>query len=391
MHSTYQITGNRQVDHMTKRITPGEIKKANRQQIFQFIYENQKVAQQDIAYALHLSRPTVASNVTELEDEGLIFKNGQQDSDQIGRKAAAYSVVSNYRVAVGVELMNDQFTVIVVDLYGNKIDRIVHKIRFEKKETYYRTVCEQILHFLEKLNLKDEQILGIGFAIQGLISADGKTVVYGAILDCTDLSTGVFQKYLHFPCVFVHDPDGAAMSELWRSPDLKDAIYLSLSRHLGGSIISDRQVQPGKHGHSGTFEHKQIKLDGKPCYCGKKGCAETVCSMGALLGDEDPDEFFEKVRNMEEDAYNRWYAYLSSLARMICNLHLILDVDFILGGHLAPYFTEKDIQYLYNEVRKHTPFYDVDDYIKISKMPSHNIAIGAALPYITQFLNNIEG
>lgn len=376
---------------MAKRITPGEIKKANRQQIYQFIYEHQRVAQQDIAYALHLSRPTVASNMSELEEEGLIFKDGQQDSDQIGRKAAAYSIVSDYRVAVGVELMNDQIKIIAIDLYGKKMNRVVHKIMFEKKEEYYKKVCEYILLFIKELKLKDEQILGIGLAIQGLVSADGTTVVYGAILDCTDLSTGVFRKHLHYPCSFIHDPDGAALSELWCSPDLKDAVYLSLSRHLGGSIISNRQVQPGKHGHSGTFEHIQVSMEGKPCYCGKRGCAETICSMGALVGDEDPDRFFEKVRHMEEDAYDRWHTYLSYLARLICNLHLVLDVDFILGGHLAPYFTEKDIQYLYNEVRKLSPFYDVDDFIKISKMPSHNITVGAALPYIIKFLNNIDG
>ena len=43
---------------MTQRITPGQIKKTNRQQIYTYIYENRKVSQQEIAYGLHLSRPT---------------------------------------------------------------------------------------------------------------------------------------------------------------------------------------------------------------------------------------------------------------------------------------------------------------------------------------------
>ena len=68
---------------------------------------------------------------------------------------------------------------------------------------------------------------------------------------------------------------------------------------------------------------------------------------------------------------------------------LVLDVDFILGGHLAKYFTEADIQYLYGQLRRSCPFEDRDDYIRISKMPSHNITIGAALPYIQRFLDDI--
>ena len=74
---------------MTQRITPGQIKKNNRQQIYNYIYEEKNVSQQAIAYALHLSRPTVATNLSELEEDGLICKNGQLESDQIGRKAVA--------------------------------------------------------------------------------------------------------------------------------------------------------------------------------------------------------------------------------------------------------------------------------------------------------------
>lgn len=375
---------------MPKKITPGEIKKVNRGHIYRFIYEHEKVSQQDITYALHLSRPTVAANITELEEDGLIFKDGQQDADQIGRKAAAYSVVSEYRVAIGVELTSREVKIIAVDLYGSKIERIVHKLGFAKSEAYYRQVCDHIQDFIDMMKFRDEQILGIGFAMQGLVSEDGTSVVYGAILDCTGLTISEFEKYLKYPCLFVHDPDGAALSEIWHSPDLKNALYLSMSSHLGGSIINERQVKPGKHGHSATFEHIMVVPNGKKCYCGKYGCAETVLSMKSLLEDEDPDEFFELVRNGDADHHERWMRYLKRLAIMINNLHLIVDVDFILGGHLAPYFNETDIRFLYDEVRKLSPFYDTDDYIKISKLPSHNITIGAALQFIVRYLEDID-
>ena len=45
--------------------------------------------------------------------------------------------------------------------------------------------------------------------------------------------------------------------------------------------------------------------------------------------------------------------------------------------------------FLYDEIRRRTPFTDTDDYILISKMPSHNVAVGAALPYIRGFLEDI--
>ena len=373
---------------MVHHITPRQIKRTNRQMIYDFIYREKKVSPQDIVFALRLSRPTVASNLLEMEESGLILKNGLSENDQIGKKAVAYSVVAEYRIAIGVAITRDKVKIIAVNLYGEKINRVVMDIPFEKQDWYYKKAAEGILDFISSLNIAREKILGIGFAMQGLVSSDGQRVVYGKILDCFGLTIDVFQKWLNYPCVFIHDMDSAALSELWNSPELNDAIYISLDYHVGGAFIFDRQISTGKHGHSATFEHIQAKPEGQLCYCGKRGCFETVCSMKALLGNEDPEKFFQAVRNKESEPAIKWKIYLEYLSHLIANLHLVNDTNFILGGHLAQYFMEDDIKIIYDNVRSYTPFDDADDYILLSKMPSHNITIGAALFYIRAFLEN---
>ena len=59
---------------MKKSITPNQIRENNRYLIYQYIYRKEKVSQQDIAYDLHLSRPTVTTNLSSLEEDGLINK-----------------------------------------------------------------------------------------------------------------------------------------------------------------------------------------------------------------------------------------------------------------------------------------------------------------------------
>ena len=375
---------------MTNRITPGQIKKNNRQQIYNYIYEQGNVSQQAIAYALNLSRPTVATNLSALEEDGLICKNGQLESDQIGRKAVAYAIVADYRIAIGVEIMRHVVKLIAVDLYGRKLRRDVTEIEYANEEAYYERVCGTILGFIAALEVAPERVLGIGIAMQGLVSPDGRMMVYGKILDCTGLKIDAFERWLDFPCAFIHDPAGAAISELWVSPELEDAVYLSLSRHLGGATIMNRQVVNGRHGHSGTYEHVQVQPRGELCYCGKRGCWDTLCSMKALIGNGDPEVFFEAARREDTDEARRWQRYLKNLARLIEDIHLLNDVEIILGGHLAPYLTESDIRVIYNEIHRLCPFDDSDDYIRISKMPSHNITVGAALPYIRRFLEDID-
>ena len=96
---------------MEKSITPNQIKQNNRSLIYHFIYKNRKVSQQDISYALHLSRPTVTANLSAMEEEGLICKNGQIDTEFVGRKASAYSIVADYRIAVGIEILKKESTI----------------------------------------------------------------------------------------------------------------------------------------------------------------------------------------------------------------------------------------------------------------------------------------
>lgn len=376
---------------MKRSITPNQIKQNNRSLIYQYIYENRKVSQQDIAYDLRLSRPTVTTNLSAMEEGGLIRKDGQIDTEFVGRKASGYAIVPDYRVSVGVEILKDEIKMIAVNLYGEKIGRKTEAIPFQNQESYFQTVCSGILAFQNDLSISDEQILGIGFAVQGLTTPDRKTIIYGEILSCTGLSVEAFSDYLPFPCCFIHDADSAAISELWVSPELTDAFYLSLSKHLGAAIISRGVILPGKHGHSATIEHMQMRAEGKRCYCGRRGCMETLLSMSALLDtDETPEAFFEGVRHNEAPYVERWETYLTNLADAVNMLHLIFDTDFIFGGYLAQYLCEQDIVFMHEKIRCMTPFPEERDFLRISKMPRHNITIGAALPYIQSFLDSLS-
>lgn len=374
---------------MKKSITPNQIRQNNRSLIYHFIYREGKVSLQDIAYSLHLSRPTVTANLTALEEDGLIRKCGSIDTEFVGRKATAYSVVPDYRIGIGVEILKKEVEIIAVNLYGEKIDSTVYEIGFERNETYYKAVCDKVLEFTGPLHVSGTQISGIGFAVQGLVTPDGQTILYGEILSCTGLSITEFSRHLPWPCSFIHDADSAATSELWVSPGLTDAFYLSLSRHLGAAIISKGVILTGKHGHNSTIEHIQMEPDGLRCYCGKYGCMETLLSMTSLLGEqESADAFFDRVRQNDPACLARWNTFLANLARAVNMLHLIHDTDFILGGYLARYLCEEDLASLHRQIRQMTPFAEAPDFLRISKMPRHNISTGAALPYIQAFLHD---
>ena len=47
---------------------------------------------------------------------------------------------------------------------------------------------------------------------------------------------------------------------------------------VGGGIVVDGKVLNGRMGIAGEWGHNVLDPDGEPCYCGKRGCVETVLS-----------------------------------------------------------------------------------------------------------------
>jgi fructokinase len=55
-----------------------------------------------------------------------------------------------------------------------------------------------------------------------------------------------------------------------------------LGTGVGGGIVVDGKVLSGAQGIAGEWGHNLLEPDGELCYCGKRGCVETVLSGPAL-------------------------------------------------------------------------------------------------------------
>lgn len=366
-----------------------DIKKKNLSDVYHYIYCNHGCSKQAIATSLNMSLPTVTQHLTTLLNANLIEKCGQLTSS-VGRRAAAYCAVATARIAIGIEILSRSIYIVALDLYGKKEAKEKFKLDFRPEQDYFDELKNIVVTFVQTHGYEENQILGIGLGIQGLTSRDGKTVTYGQILNCTGLSIKMFSKYFSVPCRFVHDAECAANSELWENPDIQDAIYISLGYHLGGAIIINRELQTGLTGKSGTFEHMTLILDGHSCYCGKKGCAECYCSGNSLLENEiELEEFFENKQNNNSASIQKWEEYLKYLSILINNLHMVIESTIILGGHVTPYFTDNDIEFIQKNVFELSTFQDEPTYIIPGRCRNDAVSIGAALPFVIDFLDGI--
>lgn len=372
-------------------MTTIEVKRINRSKVYQMIYEKRSISKQELAQELHMGLTTVTQNLKALEEDGWIQRTGYYESTG-GRKAQAIEIVSNARTAIGAFILRRSILLVALNLYGDVIAKKTVAEPFSATETYFQFLGKEIMRFANHVESNPDKISGVGIAIQGILSPDRSKIQYGKLLQHTGLNIADLTRYIPYPCVTEHDSKAAAFAEIWNQPQFSDAVVFLLNKNLGSALVIHGEVHQGKSMHSGTIEHMCIVPDGKPCYCGGKGCLETYCSAESLQNQISRNSFaafFQSVRTCEPSSNAIWNAYLSHLAAAIRNVNTVIDSNVILSGFLVPYFTEADLKFLKQKITALPFFAERDIKIQLGKHDEFAPAIGAALPFVKRTIEEI--
>lgn len=360
-----------------------------RSSIYQKIYQTPGVSRQDIASALKLSLPTVIGYIQELEQEGLIRETGYIGNTG-GRRAKAYGIEEQARTAIGLDITRNHVTAVAVDLKGKILLKLRFRYPFSYDDSYFRRLGEIVQEVIEKGGLNPQTILGVGVGLPGLVTGDHNTVFYGEILHFTGAKREELTKYIPFPTLLFNDANAAAFAETWENPDVNNAFYVMLSNNVGGAVFIHNQVYSGEERRSGEVGHITIVPNGKKCYCGQKGCMDVYCAATVLSGmtGGNLEQFFELLRSGDEAAEKVWDTYLKHLAIAVNNLHTLFDCTVILGGYVGAYI-EDYLEELRLMVARMNPFVFSGDYLIACQCKTEAIASGAALNFVSRYLQTI--
>lgn len=358
-----------------------------RNSIYSCIYKNRIISKPEIASALELSLPTVSQYVADLKKDGLIFESGILDSTG-GRKPVAISCNPLAAVAIGLSLYPKNVSVVVLNLYGEIIySQTVARV-FKNDARYSAMIEEMVDQAVKTVGVSPESVLGVGVAIPGIIGADKHTLIYSHVLP-RGLDFRNIGKDVPYSRKFINDATAAGYAEIWKKEVCDSAAFLSLSETVGGAIIMNGTIFPGLNNRSGEFGHLVIDKKGPRCKCGQKGCLGCYCSSSVLTdNNRNLTDFFDEVSRGEPEAVSAWNKYIDSLASGIQLLHVALDCDVIVGGDVGGY-VEQYIEPLKSLLKERNPFEKDASYVRCSKVKSHASAVGSALQFITEFLDEV--
>ena len=363
-----------------------EKKNNTRSRIITYVMNNRSTSKVELSKNLNMSMPTVLSNVNELMESGVLVETGEYASTG-GRKAKSIGINPSYRYAAGIMITANHVGMVLVNMRSEveKTERV--RMKFSPETSYCLELSSLVKDFLGDMEAP-EKLLGIGISIPGIISREQHLVVKSHALKIENYSLSFLEQAFSCPVYFENDANAAMLAD-----DLhlyQDAIYLSLNNTLGGAFCIDGKLFAGQNQKAGEFGHMILVPGGRPCYCGKKGCADAYCASSALTGEryESLEQFMDSLSAGEADASEKWGEYLDHLAVLISNLRMAYDMDIILGGEVGGYLPDHMLP-LGEKVMEYNGFDRDTRYLKNCSYRKEASAVGAAKHFFHELIKNI--
>lgn len=365
------------------------IRKENRNRIFRYICKNGRTSNPAIAYALKMSLPTVLQNTRELQKQGILYDAGELDSTG-GRKAKTVDVVSDFRCSIGIDITRNHIVLVLTNLIGANLDRERVFIQFRDEENYYQRMQELLETFISRNHVEKEQILGVGVSIPGIVNNETNRIDRSHVLGLEDFPLDRISRYIPYRTWFMNDANAGAFAEGFHSSEEDHFFYLSLNNTVGGGFYERKRLLNGDHYRCGEVGHMTIYPEGRRCYCGQVGCADSYCCALRLaeLEDGNLELFFENLQKGMEREKTRWKEYVHSLALLIHNIHVTLDYDIVIGGYVGSAMGDY-IADIRQEVRRMDLFSQEVSYIRACGYKISESAFGAALFEMENYIKEI--
>ena len=363
------------------------LRKFNTSNIYSYFLSHQDVTKQDLASGLNLTLPTVTKNIDYLSELGLIEVSGSRGQTG-GRRAITYSLCSEAKVALGLDITKHHVSCVVVDLNGKIISFKRNRLVFEYSEAYFKKIADLLQEIIRENQIDDRKILGVGIGIPALVKSDTRSIFYSRIIDFREDTYEMIHKYIPYDISMFNDAKASCFAEKWVNKDLKNSFYILLSNNVGGAMIINGQVYNGNDFRASEVGHITLVPNGRKCYCGQYGCTDSYLAATNLSADDLAGYFRNLLTTTDEIILSSWDRYLDYMASTVNNVRTLLDCDIILGGYVGAYLEP----YL-DEIKRRTlviSTFDTDsDYIKLCSYKNESIAAGSALHYISQFIETI--
>ncbi|MFC5005050.1 ROK family transcriptional regulator [Dactylosporangium cerinum] len=245
------------------------------------------VSRVEIAQHTGLTPQTVSGIVRRLIDEGIVREDGARTSNG-GKPRTVLRLNADAGRAVGLHFDPVELAAVVVDLLGRPLVIARRPTPRPADPTLVTAAMAELVdEVLLDAGVQRSQVLGLGLATPGPIDQHVGMVISPPqlanwsrvpIKEMLAAATGL-------DVTLDNDATAAAVAERWAGAGrgVANFAYFHLGTGVGGGLVLGHQVYRGGSMNAAEFGHTSVAEDGPGCYCGNRGCLESLVNPPAIV------------------------------------------------------------------------------------------------------------
>ena len=384
-----------------KKLKNKDIKDYNKYKLLQVIKQEGAVTIEECCSKVKLSRPTVSRIIQELRYEDIIAPTGCV-GDTGGRSAKLFGINDQVLFSIGLVVHLPKIYTVVLGLQKN----IFYQNVFLLKEpvtvdAFIASLVEEIQKASDSLAQNAKKLIGIAIGIPGYInSPDGILVDLEKIPGCQNIPIAeIIQIHFHVPVILKND--SVIISKVHLSDYLQSAnnILFTISDDfgIGSTLYHLGKVVDGKRGDCANLGHISLNPLGDLCFCGLRGCLDTVASFPGMVNQYNKKSTLPPVKSFSEllslvSSGNKEAVQVIinagySIGFVIANIVKMCDINLIVLCFPSSYdmsFLVQNIKIGYQE-NILPSVKDTADFI-VDKIDEYEFPLGAAQSILDSFI-----
>ena len=267
------------------------VKRTNRSVALRALHEKGAMSRKRLAESMNLTPAAITKIVGEMIGDGLLSEGEMLSSGNAGRREILIDINAQRACGLGVLINLRQVILSATWLDGSVIfaEELPLEANAPSEETAVR-LSRRLLELTEEYGIERERVIGLGIAVRGITSEDGRMVrnSFGALAETDYPLCALFEQLTGFRCVLENNVRSLLAAQMFLSRDAASGsqFFLRCGHGIGAALSIDGKIWHGVTAQCAEIGHiPVIRRGGKPCHCGKSGCLETIASPGSIRED----------------------------------------------------------------------------------------------------------
>ena len=275
-------------------------KDINRMALVRHLCATPGLSRADLATAAGLTKSTISLLTRELIAEGWLVEREIVATGDLGRRPTPLFVDPSRLLLLGVEVGIDSVRAVATSLTGDVLATAVANHGAGKTaKACIASLANTLLKLRKQFDEGKHQIIGIGVGLPGGVDEARGFLHFAPNLGWRDVPFGaqLSEKLAgstlgDVPLYVQNEADVAALGEIEFNPSQQSdpLLYVSINQGVGAGVVVGDRLLTGSRGFAGEVGHMVLQMNGPPCSCGRRGCAEALIGLRAMLRPADAEE-----------------------------------------------------------------------------------------------------